>query len=112
MYHYAEVLEEVIEFAKAEKEKGNDGTIYIQEKEVAPAGDLVLGDEDTGDKFQEEIRLLLETSDGGTYYEDSFQEMLFYEQALEQVETLKTYYPEKRVNEEVINKKRKELSGE
>lgn len=112
MYHFAEVLDEVIEVAKAEKEKGNEGTIYIQEKEVAPAGEIVLGDEDTGDKFKEEIRLLLATSDKAIYYEDSFGEMLFYEQALEQVETLKTYYPEKRVNEEIINKKKQEFSNE
>lgn len=111
MYHFAEVLDEVIEFAKAEKEKGNEGTIYMQEKEVSPAGDLVLGDEDTGDKFEEEIRLLLETSENAVYYEDSFQEMFFYEQALEQVETLKTYYPAEWLSEKKIKEKQEKLSA-
>lgn len=111
MYHFAEVLDEVIEFAKAEKEKGNEGTIYMQEKEVSPAGDLVLGDEDTGDKFEEEIRLLIETSENAIYYEDSFQEMFFYEQALEQVETLKTYYPAEWLSEKTIKEKQEKLSS-
>lgn len=109
MYHFAELLEEVIEFAREEKEKGNDGTIFLQEKEVAPAGDIVLGDEDTGDKFEEEIRLVLETSNSAIYYVDSFQEMLFYQQALKKLETLKEYYPIKEVSGKVIDEKKEKM---
>ena len=105
MTHYAEVLDEVLEFAREKKEKGKTGTVYIQEKELGPAGDIILGDEDTGSKFEEQIRLVLETTDGVIYYDDAFEEMLFYKQAIGQLEELREYYPFEWVSEAVMEEK-------
>lgn len=111
VYHYAEVLEEVLEFAKTDKEKSREGIVYIQEKEIAPGGDTVLGDEDLGDQFEEQIRLILETTENRVYYADVFDEMLFYKQALEQLEQLKAYYPFEWISEEDMEKKKANLSN-
>lgn len=100
----AVTLAEVLELADEEKRKGSDGTIYLQQQESAP-GDTTFGDEDTGGKAEEKIRLMLETTGNSIYYADEFRDMDLYKEALDQLERLETYYSVKRVTEEEIKQK-------
>lgn len=108
MRHTAVSIAEVVDLADEGKRKGMDGTVYLHQKETAPGGTAV-GDEDAGGgKVEEKIRLVLETGDDSIYYEDEFEDMDFYKDALVQLERLETYYPIERVTEEEIEKKRQE----
>lgn len=108
MRRTAVTLSEVVDLADKEKRKGVDGTVYLHQKETAP-GDMPIGDEDAGGgKVEEKIRLLLATGDDSIYYEDEFEDMDFYKDALVQLERLETYYPFERVTEEEIKNKQQE----
>ncbi|QHJ72181.1 hypothetical protein [Planococcus halotolerans] len=104
----AVALSEVVDFADESKRKGLEGTVYLQQKETAQGG-TSFGDEDaSGGKAVEKIRLLLETTDNSMYYEDEFEDMDFYKDALVQLERLETYFPIERLSEEEIKNKLEE----
>lgn len=97
-----------MDFADQGKRKGVNSTVYLQQKETAPGG-TTFGDEDaSGGKTLEKIRLLLKTTDDSMYYEDEFEDMDFYKDALVQLERLETYYPVERLSEEEIKQKLEE----
>ena len=104
----AVALSEVVDFADESKRKGLEGTVYLQQKETGQ-DDTSIADEDaSGGKAIEKIHLLLETTDNSMYYEDEFEDMDFYKDALVQLERLETYYPIERLSEEEIKNKLEE----
>lgn len=108
MRQTAVTISEVVELADEGKRQGLEGSVYLQQKETAQGG-TVFGDEDaSGGKAIEKIRLLLETSDKSIYYEDEFEDMDFYKDALVQLQRLETYYPIERLSEEEMKKKLEE----
>lgn len=108
MQETAKTLAEILEFADEAKGKGVSGTVYLNEKEAAPDG-TVFGDEDTGGKMEQRMRLVLRTTEDSYYYADEFKDMEFYREAVQQLEKLGTYFPVERVSEEEVEQKR--LSG-
>ncbi|TLS38207.1 hypothetical protein [Pseudalkalibacillus caeni] len=104
MNTYAETLEEVVQFAKEAKQNGEQGTLYLHQRESSPEG-TVLSDEDTGTNLQQQVKLVLETSNGHIFYAGDFEEERFYKMALEQIDHIKEYYPIEEATEESIEKK-------
>lgn len=101
----AVALSEVVDFADESKRKGLEGTVYLQQKETGQ-DETTFGDEDaSGGKAIEKIRLMLETTDNSMYYEDEFEDMDFYKDALVQLERLETYFPIERLSEKEMKQK-------
>ncbi|WP_084242775.1 hypothetical protein [Planomicrobium okeanokoites] len=101
----AVALSEVVEFADESKRKGLEGTVYLQQKEAAQGGTSFSDEDASGGKAVEKIRLLLETTEDSMYYEDEFEDMDFYKDALVQLERLETYFPIERLSEEEMKQK-------
>ncbi|MEK3887560.1 hypothetical protein [Bacillus sp. FSL K6-3431] len=103
--HYSQSFEEMESFAKRAYSNKAIGTFYVSQTETAP-DKMFFGDEDTGRASVHQIlSILLETSEGSTFYEYSFFKPYELEDAFEMIHEVSKLFPKTVLDKDEMEKK-------
>ncbi|HEY4554720.1 MAG TPA: hypothetical protein VIG80_16110 [Bacillaceae bacterium] len=107
--HFAQSVEEVLEFAEKARANSANGNLYVSQSEMAP-DEVFFGDEDTGRGNAHQLfSILLETSQGSIFYNYHFLQPFDLEDVNEILDQIESFYPKSVLDKKELDVKLEQL---